>query len=73
MNIHYDTFGLVPVGNHRFIIEASTLGLAPGQFPGKIDTTMGNGQPLVMGHAAPDGGYVYRQLLGIISVTVAND
>lgn len=74
MEITYDTFGLVSHSMpHHYIIEASTLGLRPGQWPGAINTTMGNGQPLHQVRRLPDGGVRYGQAFGVVYVDVLND
>lgn len=73
MFIASDTFGLIEVSLHRFAIEASTLGLAPGQFPGRINTSMGNGQQFIMTRRDADGTHHYEQTLGCISLAILND
>lgn len=45
---------------HRFIVDASECGLAPGQWPERIDTELGNGQQLVAVGRDRQGGVVYR-------------
>ena len=58
---------------HRFIVDASDLGLPPGFFPRTIDTDMGNGQRFVLVGADRAGGRLYEQQWGCITLTVAND
>lgn len=58
---------------HHFVVEASTLGLAPGQWPASIETDMGNGQPFVLGVVMSDGTHIYQQALGCIALHVLND
>jgi hypothetical protein len=62
---------------HHFVAEASSLELAPGDWPRTIETNRGNGQPFVMiGVARQDGELVaveYRQACGCITLTVFND
>lgn len=60
---------------HRFSVDASELGLCPGEWPDKMETDLGNGQPLVLRtnpHAC-GAGCVYTQQFGCIEVTVWND
>lgn len=57
---------------NRFVTEASTVGLLPGQFPEFLDTTLGNRQRL--GRVVLDNERaVYRQVCGCITVTILND
>lgn len=58
---------------HRFTTEASTLGLKPGQWPERINTTMGNQQPFYRYPTESNDFARYRQLLGCIVLTVWND
>lgn len=62
---------------HRFCAEASTLGLPPGSFPKVIETTLGNGQPLVRESAEHSGGELvavnYWQTFGCVCLRVLND
>lgn len=57
---------------HRFMIEASSLGLAPGNFPDSIETDLGNGQPFLRQSITPHYAY-YIQALGCISLQLLND
>jgi hypothetical protein len=57
----------------RFVTEASTIGLPPGNFPRTLETDLGNGQPLVRQDGGMERGVRYRQLLGCISVIIFND
>lgn len=63
---------------HRFVAEASDIGLPVGRFPLAIGTSLGNGQPFTFDHADRDGdgdltACHYRQRLGCITLTVFND
>ena len=63
---------------HRWVTEASDLGLKPGDFPLSFNTTLGNGHPFFLsgGDKTPDGdiaGVRYRQGNGILSLLVIND
>lgn len=63
---------------HRFVAEASTLGLRPGEWPRAIDTDLGNGRPFYATGATRDdeGGLIevqYLQELGCITLHVLND
>lgn len=64
-------------------VEASDLGLRPGEWPKELPTTMGNKQPFVRGNpmlSGPDDdpdaeltGVNYHQRGGCISLKVWND
>lgn len=60
-----------------YTTEASQLRMAPGYLPGKLDTTLGNGQPFLQVHMeARDGDLLwvdYKQLFGCIDLRVFND
>lgn len=63
---------------HRFVGEASDLGLAPGEWPPQISTTMGNGMPFirVAKKLDPEGELMYvryHQANGCIDLLVYND
>lgn len=59
---------------HRWVTEASTLGIRPGQIAGRIDTELGNGKPFVFVQQERATGNVhYAQEFGCISLTVLND
>lgn len=63
---------------HRWVTEASDLGLAVGHWPLSIDTGLGNGQPFYLTGAdkTADGdlaGARYRQGLGILTLLIVND
>ena len=59
-------------GDHTFSTFASDIELAPGHWPARLETEIGNGQPLV--RAKLDAvGAVYRQALGIITLNVFNN
>lgn len=59
--------------HHKFVQEASTLGLPPGRWPLSIATSMGNGQPFVAARVGEGGVRIYRQALGCIELHVLND
>lgn len=60
-----------------YFTDASTLGLPPGQWPGRIATELGNRQPFVFVRLVNDGdsasAAIYRQLCGCVNLTVFND
>jgi hypothetical protein len=58
---------------HRYAAEASELRLAPGAWPTKIETDMGNGQPFIAESRLADGGVRYRQSMGCIFLSIFND
>lgn len=67
-------------GLNMYSVEASDLGLRPGEWPNELPTTMGNGQPFVkvgVMHSAPDDnelvGVNYHQRGGSIALKVWND
>lgn len=68
---------VTPVEVHRFVVEASSIGLRPGQWPAHLETDMGNGQPLVRARVELDDGEVqsvtYQQAMGCIALLVLND
>jgi hypothetical protein len=43
LTITHDTLGLAEVGPGEFTIEASDVGLRPGEWPRTLPTTLGNG------------------------------
>lgn len=61
------------VAPHRFVTEASELGLAPGDWPTSLTTNMGNGQPFILRTRRADGSAVYEQRFGCLSLHVLND
>ena len=56
----------------HFIAEASELEWSPGFFPDKVDTDIGNQQPLVLKECNSQMA-LYSQVAGCIEVTVYND
>lgn len=62
---------------HQFVTEASTLNLAPGNFPRTLKTNLGNGQPFVYSSREEHDGdlvaVLYRQDLGCLTLRVLND
>lgn len=61
------------VTDWHLVIEASELGLLPGEFPRTLETNFGNGQPAFLKEVQPDGTHVYVQQLGIIKLAILND
>lgn len=47
MKIDRDTNGLSEDEVHKFSVEASDIGLRPGEWPRTIKTTLGNGMILI--------------------------
>lgn len=73
-------FGLLTeLGGFRHCVEASTLGLEPGQWPETLPAhrSLGNGQPLrrIAVETRDDEilSVDYRQVCGVIRVRVFND
>lgn len=62
---------------HRYIAEASSLGIAPGKWPKKIQTELGNRQAFILtGFEEEDGDVIsasYKQALGCILLKILND
>jgi hypothetical protein len=59
---------------HTFSVEASSLGLAPGQVPSKIETDIGNKLPFIFNRAASTNQvFVYCQGFGIVQLHILND
>jgi hypothetical protein len=58
---------------NKFIGEAAELGLAPGEWPLRPETDLGNGQHLFVRRVLSDGSHVYGQQFGCIEVMVLND
>lgn len=46
---------------HSFSVDASELGLPPGEWPERLKTTLGDGIDFVLLHAMTDGSRAYRQ------------
>lgn len=65
-----DTMGTTEL--HHWLTEASMLGLAPGQWPEQLPTTLGNGQPFFKQPYIGEGKVEYRQSMGCIRLTVLN-
>ena len=69
--IHIDTtnvWGEAPA----LCAEASELRLAPGEWPRRLETNLGNGLDFILQDLGEDGGF-YRQEAGIYTLTVYND
>jgi hypothetical protein len=68
-------------GLDMYCVEASDLGLKPGEWPNELPTTMGNKQPFVKDGPMYSGtdddpelvGVNYHQLGGCITLKVWND
>ena len=58
---------------HRFVADASALGLKPGEWPRQLETTMGNKQPFLMMTRKLPEYVIYAQANGCIRLTVYND
>ena len=52
--------------------EASELRWAPGEWPRRLTTALGNGLDLILQNLTEDGGF-YKQEAGIYTLTVYND
>jgi hypothetical protein len=67
------------LGDFRHCVEASTIGLRPGEWPQSLDVTknFGNGMPLSRGEPEMRDGELmavnYRQVGGLICLRVFND
>lgn len=68
--ITLDLVSEVSIG--EFATEASTLGLPPGRFPEKLQTTLGNQHEFVL-YTVTRFEAVYKQDLGCITLHVFND
>lgn len=69
---------LLEVEPHLFVAEASELRLPVGVWPLRIDTSLGNGQPLERQTKKVDADgdilYVrYRQRFGCVNLKIFND
>lgn len=64
--------GLMDNGMGQFLIEASTFGLKPGEFPTVIETNLGNHKPFGLVELNPERAK-YRQMDGICKLTILND
>jgi hypothetical protein len=62
---------------HKFVGEASSLGLAPGDFPIRLESSIGNSQPFLRSHSEwRDGDLLwvdYDQSNGDINLRIFND
>ena len=65
---------LEEVEQHRFVTEASAIGIKPGMVPQVIAPyeMLGNGEPFVLVRDDLES-FVYHQNLGCISIEVFND
>ena len=62
---------------HEFSVEASDLCLAPGEWPPRLETKMGNGMSFMFRKFITKNGdlhaAIYEQANGCITLTVWND
>lgn len=72
MNIRVTALQVSQTEPMRFVTEASTLGIPPGQWPAEIQTDLGNGMPFQLQRAEGDGR-LYKQVWGCITLVVLND
>lgn len=75
--IEKTTTGLLESEPHKFSVDASDIRLPPGEWPTRIDTTLGNGQPFALYHAEERDGDLwwmdYMQCNGCIRLRIFND
>lgn len=63
----------IEVDAHKFVADASCLGIAPGAaLPRTIGTDLGNGQPFILQRVTAEVAE-YRQDFGCITLTIFND
>jgi hypothetical protein len=59
---------------HRWYIDASELGIAPGAaYPAQIDTDLGNGRPFIFVKFDGNQTAIYEQEFGALHLKVWND
>lgn len=59
---------------HQWYADASTLDIRPGaNYPARLDTALGNGQPFVFQRFDGNGTAIYLQALGCLTLKVWND
>ena len=72
-----DTNGIEEYEVHKFSVEASDIGLRPGEWPRMLQTTMGNLQPLLaQRREVRDGDLLwvdYFQGNGCVQLRIYND
>lgn len=69
-----DSSVAIEIRAHAFHVDASTLGLRPGEWPAALDTNLGNGQRFVRDGFRYEGeACLYRQELGALTLLVLND
>jgi len=77
MTLCVDRNQVIEYEAHKFVVAASDLGLAPGEFPKQIETNLGNGQPLIRKSRVEINGdlieVVYWQAFGCVELHVHND
>lgn len=60
------------LGEARFCVDASAIGLNPGEWPERLPTNMGNKLDF-FAHGVLNDTRVYRQVAGCIELLVFND
>jgi len=59
---------------YRVVAEASTLGVPPGRLPpDRLETDLGNGQLFYRTESPSEGPWEYKQLFGLLCLTIFND
>lgn len=61
------------LGFQRYMVDASEIGLKPGEWHKTLATTMGNKQPFLLSSVDEDSNHIYQQMLGCIELIVLND
>lgn len=64
---------LLCIETHKYVAEASELGIPVGKWPAQIETELGNMLPFDLIKIDESGGAIYQQRLGILKLTVLND
>lgn len=57
----------------RRTVDASELGLKPGEWPERIQATLGNGRDFLRWRRRTDGGWEYIQEYGVLWLHIWND
>lgn len=70
--INENTFALQKASEREYRIEASDLGLKPGEIPNQIETSLGNGQNFAL-LSYDEHRFVYRQIVNTLVLVVFND
>lgn len=75
--MHLDRNQVSEVRLHHFVVEASSLGLKPGEWPRTVQTNIGNGQPFVWTCCGMSEDEVthwhYAQICGCTTLDILND